>query len=226
MNFATIDNVKKARGALAENGYLLLDQRYDEKSCNSIIDFIDTYDSEVDTELKYAGSELRIWSAQKKHELLGQFHNECNLFVSCLTQQDAEAFTLLAIRNKPIADQALVPGRWHLDSLRRQLKVFLFLNGSTADSGPLEILAGTHRPGFKYSEFVKGTFGAPWQFVRKKRRGYEQLSEQFIDNVTGTFQSVPMICEPGTILVCDTSAIHRARPCTAGTRYALTSYFR
>ena len=50
------------------------------------------------------------------------------------------------------------------------------------------------------------------------------LSRKLVAEFLGTLALV--FCGPGTAVVVDTSAIHRARPCIEGTRYALTAYFR
>ena len=39
------------------------------------------------------------------------------------------------------------------------------------------------------------------------------------------YRPVSVICKAGTMMVADTSAIHRARPCLEGSRYALTTYY-
>ena len=127
--FLTLSNVISARAAIKSVGYFAIENIYDKELCGKIIDIIDTIGPDEKTEINFAGTELRIWDSQKRHPLLSKFNEDCNIFMSCMTGTDSEAFTLLAIRNRPLesADEASKKGRWHLDSFKQQLKIFLFL---------------------------------------------------------------------------------------------------
>ena len=226
--FLNLMNVQNARKALKADGYLIINNCYSRDVCQSIIKSIDDHKPDDQTEINYAGTEMRIWDAQQRDRLLDHFYQECNMFMSCLLRSHTEAFTLLAIRNHPLdaSDESSSVGRWHIDSFRKQLKIFLFLTDTTEVSGPFEFLPKTHTKSFKLWMLCNGSYFKASDIVTGKR-GYARLVDTWVHRLgTKGYSPVPVICKAGTILVIDTSAIHRARPCLQGTRYALTAYYR
>ncbi len=115
--FLTPENARRARSALAADGYLLIADGYDPQACREIVSFIDDYALADNTEVNYGGTELRIWDAQAKHPLLARFMEQCDRFLTDVAGEEMRAHTLLAIRNRALdpADQRSTMGRWHLD---------------------------------------------------------------------------------------------------------------
>jgi hypothetical protein len=227
ISFANPDNIALARTAVRRTGVTLFPSVVDPAVCRAIIDAMNTEPIAQRTEVNYGGSELRIWDAQRHHELLARFAEECDQFVSGMEQKPTKAYTLLAIRNRPIAglEPSLSRGRWHIDSFRRQLKVFLFLSDTSEATGPFEFIPNTHRQLFKLQMLMKGAYISPTDLLRGGR-SYSKLQESLIEQfVQKGATPTPVICKAGTVMVIDTSAIHRARPCLEGERYALTAYF-
>jgi Phytanoyl-CoA dioxygenase (PhyH) len=228
-----LENVRGARRALGTDGYFTIEDAYPVSLCREVIDIIDSHVPDAPdqrSEVKYAGTELRIWDAQKRHALLQGFYDQCNVFTAAMTGMDVEADTLLAIRNRTLgsSDQKSRLGRWHIDSFRRQLKVFLFLTDTTEESGPFEFVPRTHAAGFKAQMLARGIYFRPSDFLsRKGARAYQRIDESVVEGLSKSgFVPMPFLCKAGTALVVDTSSIHRARPCSAGARYALTTYCR
>jgi Phytanoyl-CoA dioxygenase (PhyH) len=226
--FENLDNIRLARKALVADGFYILAGQYASNTCREIQTFIESYPIDGECETLYGGTELRIWHAEKKHDAIAAFHDQCSVFLSCLLHRDVEAFTTLAISNRSLGDGNgdATRSRWHLDSVFRQLKVFLFLNGTTERSGPLELLPGTHRRSFKIQQLCIGALMTPQQVLNGRTRRYQRLDDDWVSRIQARHPSRPVLCGPGTAVVVDTSAIHRARPCVEGARYALTAYFR
>ena len=225
--FTKDSHVQAARVAVKEDGYLLIEDGYDAGDCREIVQWMDEHVPVEGDEVNYGGSELRIWHAHQKGSRLKDFLASCDQFLSDMEQTDRSAYNLLAIRNRALSpeDARSRVGRWHLDSFRRQYKIFLFLDDVTTDSGPLEFIPGTHRPVFKARGLAAGQYLRPSDFVKGKRT-YQSIDEGWIDKLsTRGYEPTPVVCKGGTVLIIDTSAIHRARPCLAGTRYALTAYY-
>jgi hypothetical protein len=229
-NLLRLENIRGARRALKTNGYFTIEGAYPVGLCREFIDIIDSHVPDQRTDVNYAGTELRIWDAQKHHSLLNDFYDQCNVFTAALTGMDVEADTLLAIRNRTLeaSDQTSRVGRWHIDSFRRQLKVFLFLTDTTEQSGPFEFVPRTHAGGFKVQMLARGVYFRPGDLLsRTGARAYARIDETVVEGLSKSgFAPMPSLCKAGTALVIDTSSIHRARPCTAGARYALTTYCR
>lgn len=236
-HFLDLNNIQNARKAIKESGFYLVENAYPQEFCRSVIEFMNNHknDNQIEnkkfagTEMNYAGTELRVWEAHKKDPLLQRFYQECNLTMSSLLRKDVEAFTVLAIKNQMIDpfDESLKKGRWHIDSFLRQLKIFLFLSDTTEQSGPFEFIPKTHTKSFKLRRLCSGVYIKPADLLSGGKRAYQCLNDVWIDKLSANgFKPAPVICKAGTILIIDTSAIHRARPCIQGSRYALTTYFR
>lgn len=223
-----LDEVEKAKQSLKKNGLYVIDKVYDQTFCHDAITFMDTYQQD-DIDWHYANTETRIWNAEKKSPLLAQFYQACNLVMTRLLQKEVAASTLLAIRNKALdpADVSLTKGRWHLDAFSKQLKIFLFLTDTTEESGPFEFLPKTHTKFFKYRTLLKGIYIKPSNLWSGGKRAYQKLDDEWIEKLKKKgFESTSFLCKAGTVVIVDTSAIHRAKPCISNVRYALTAYYR
>ena len=220
-------NLDRARLSLQNQGFFLIENAFDESFCQDVVQFIDSYSTSNDTEINYAGSELRIWDSHQKSALLGHFFQACNQSLPTLLKSQVKPKTLLAIRNKAIDSKAsqLQLGRWHLDSFFNQIKIFLFLSNTSEQSGPFEFIPRSHRFPFKLGMLCKGKYIKPMDLLKRKR-GYAAFEDSFIDHLSNEgYPAKAVLCSAGTLMVVNTSAIHRARPCLQGSRYALTAYY-
>lgn len=226
--FVTLANVKSAREALASDGCLVVEDVYSRDACGEIIEWMDSDAAGEGGERNYGDSELRIWDSHRKHPLPARFHDESNVFMSCVLNTDMEAYTLLAIRNRAIQRDATQHqlGRWHIDSFRRQYKTFLFLVDVDDARGPFEFIPRTQNPRFKRTMAMKGSYFRPSDLFTGKR-AYAQIADDHVERLAADgYAPRAAVCRAGTVMIVDTSAIHRARPCFEGTRYALTTYYR
>lgn len=219
------EDLALARQQLAGQGFSFLKTRMSDAACAQVKQFIDAF-PEAQSEINYGGTEKRIWSAQTHDAQLREFSAFADGLLSRLFSAQAQTKTVLAYRNHPVPQEpGLTLGRWHLDSLKNQYKVFCFLTRTTPDSGPLELVPGTQRAGFKALPLLTGQFIAPSDIGTDKRK-YQKLDETWVDRqIQRQGGTMPLLCEAGSIVVVDTSAIHRARPCRAAERYALCVYY-
>lgn len=208
-----------------QKGFALLPAHLDEGFCAPIRAFVDAFDP-AQSEINYGGSEKRVWMAHEKDAAIAEFRTFADGLLSALYGKQVTSRDTLAIRNLPVEQKPdLIKGRWHLDSLRTQIKVFAFLTGVTERSGPLEVIPGTHRGGFKALHVMDGQLLKLADF-RGSNRKYQKLDDAWVDRMAkAAGGEKPLTCPAGTVAVVDTSAIHRARPCLEANRYALTSYY-
>lgn len=186
--------------------------------------FIDSFDVSR-SEINYGGTEKRVWMAHEKHEAIAAFRRFADELLSRMYGQRIASRNTLAIRNLPVEPApGLIDGRWHLDSLRMQIKVFAFITDVNERSGPLEIVPRSHRWSFKLPHLIGGKLVQLSDF-RGGNRKYQRLDDDWVARISAAGGSQPLVCPAGTVAVVDTSAIHRARPCLEGHRYALTSYY-
>lgn len=195
--------------------------------CDIIKGEIDALVAAPNTEINYGGSEHRVWKANEKSAEIEEFREFSDKVMSSVEKEEKAAFNILAIRNRtlPGEDAELIQGRWHLDSFRRQLKIFVFLTDVTEESGPFEMIPGSQRSMFKVRHALKGDFLKP-QDILNGSRNYQHLKENLIERIVASgHKRKAFIVKAGTIAMVDTSCVHRARPCLKGERYVLTSYY-
>jgi hypothetical protein len=216
------------REALGNRGYFLFEGRIDSGTCADLRKRIDALSANEDAEINYAGSEHRVWHAAKKDAAFAPIEGLSNAFMPHLYGRPSKALNVLAIRNRPAPPEAeRFDVRWHIDSFRKQLKLFAFLTDVDEDSGPLEYVPGTQRPLFKYRNALKLGYYTLRDLKPEIRgkRSWQRIHDTTIEKVRAMgFQPQPMTVPAGSLLLVDTSALHRARPCRSGERYAVTIY--
>lgn len=111
-------------------------------------------------------------------------------------------------------------GGWHRDSFLPQYKAICYLTDVSAENGPFEYVPGSQKLKKKFL----------YDFRSRLRRGpitprYEQ---EEVDEYCRMFHVTPRIftAPRGTVLVVDSSGLHRGRPIKQGIRYALTNYYK
>jgi len=220
----------RVREAIDSRGYFLFERRIDQSVCADLRQRIDRLSEVGDAEINYAGSEYRIWHAAQKDEAFASIEAISNFCMPRLYGRPSKAFNVLAIRNRPAPPEAeRFDLRWHIDSFRRQLKLFAFLTDVGEDNGPLEYVAGTQKKSFK----ARNALGLGYYTLRdlkpanRGKRSWQRIHDATIARVNAMgYPAEPLAVPAGTLALVDTSALHRARPCLTGERYAVTIYHR
>lgn len=218
------------RDKLCCDGVYIAEGIYSGAFCKKVIEFIEQYPAEKDnTELNYGGTELRIWQAHQLNEFVHQFYRDSNQLISTILGQQTMAKDILAMVNAPIEPEQtrLMNGRWHIDSFSKQFKVFVFLKDVSSVAGPFEYIPYTHKLSFKWQQALLGHYFAIKNFTSKQiERKYRRLSEGWIKRLNEKgYTSKKVMVSAGTVMIVDTSAIHRASPCLGDNRYVLTAYY-
>lgn len=224
-NYIECEDIGALKKELSEHGVSILKTCMPESVCGQIKKFIDDFPEDI-AEINYGGTEKRIWSAQEHFSQIDNFSLFADKLLSTIFGKKVITKTVLAYRNLPIqSEPELTNGRWHLDSLKSQYKVFCFLTNTTENSGPLELVPGTHYSSFKVWPLLSGHLIRPWD-LGTGRRHYQKLDDTWVQRQAkrqgGT---TPLLCEAGSVFIVNTSAIHRARPCFQDNRYALSVYY-
>ena len=102
---------------------------------------------------------------------------------------------------------------WHRDSLPSQYKAFCFLTKVTDNSGAFEYYPGSHTILNKASSFFAHGTNLDYTNINNKKLSIKK-------------KSIPkkLVCEPGTLVILDTSSIHRGSPNALYSRYSFTYY--
>ena len=220
----------KCEASVKRNGYFLVENVYDDLFCNTIKQFIDNQEITKNVELNYEGTEKRIWNAHLKNDLVKEFFDDSAEFSSLMSVQHSKIQTVLACKNEPLGSKykSNQEGRWHIDSMKKMLKIFVFLTDTTESSGPFEFIPNTNGWNKLKFSLQPGFFLDIKSFIKKNvKRPYQSIDEKRINKlIKKGFKPTPVLVKKGTIMIINSAAlIHRARPCESEKRYVLTSYF-
>lgn len=108
-------------------------------------------------------------------------------------------------------------GGWHKDSYGKQYKSILYLNDVTYENGPFELVLNSNKTFFNFNMFFKINKRFPnTRFENEEVMKLINFDQKKIMRITG---------KAGTLILVDTSLLHRGSPIKNGIRYALTNYF-
>ena len=108
-------------------------------------------------------------------------------------------------------------GGWHRDAFHGQYKALLYLTDVTEDNGPFELLPRSHH----LASVLAG--------IEKAGLGYMQnrLSDAEVCRLEELLQTSrkPITGGAGTLVLFNSSSVHRGRPIQSGERLAFTNYY-
>ena len=108
-------------------------------------------------------------------------------------------------------------GGWHRDSFTNQFKAIIYLSDVGKDNGPFQYLRGSHSLSSMICDRQRAELGVMQSRVRN-----DQISKLVDRNPA---RLMTLTGGPGTLMLADTTGLHRGMPITAGSRYALTNYY-
>lgn len=164
--------------------------------------------------------DARLYGAERASPMVREFHADAALLALARAWRGPDVvngMTLAAaLVHRPGVRASSGPG-WHRDGWFRQVKAFVFLTDVSDANGPLQVIAGSHRAAVRARDMQR-------HGQRFKQYGFEDGE---IDRLLAAEPGrlVTATGPAGTLVVADTSAIHRGRPIEAGCRYALTNYY-
>ena len=108
-------------------------------------------------------------------------------------------------------------GGWHRDSFYSQYKALLYLTDVTSDNGPFELLPRSHHLRSVLIGIKKGGL----KYMQNRISDAEVCRlEELLSTPRKTFTE-----KAGTLVLFNSSSIHRGRPIQLGERFALTNYY-
>lgn len=140
-----------------------------------------------------------------------------NVASSCLGATSRAAFTLGA-RLDATPNNPGSGGGWHRDSPHRQIKAMVYLSDTDEENGPFQLIADSE----KINSVLRD------DRIAGKEYGSVRWTEPEVEKVlkmTDVGRLRTLTAKAGTVLIFDSSTIHRGRPIIKGTRYAITNYY-
>ncbi len=166
-----------------------------------------------------AKADQRVYGANNASQLIASFAND-EVLASVASAYNREptrtAFTLAARMPAMTGNQGSGEG-WHRDAFLRQFKAIIYLSDVGPDNGPFQMIRDSHR-----RSHVLGDMKA----AKLKYMQY-RLDDQDIARILTSEPDrlITYTAPAGTLILVDTSTVHRGMPIKAGTRYALTNYY-
>lgn len=205
------------------NGVSVVENYFSKEKCDQIIGEIDRMIEEEQANIwkdKW-GADTRIYAAHQHSELIKEFHHDPFL------KRIGETYVNSPILNSHTLGARLIPkesnpgsgGGWHRDSVYKiQYKSIAYLTDVNEDNGPFEYLLGTQNKKSIYQSILKNHYNA-----HQNRMTASQIKDFLETNKQ--YQSKIFTAKKGSLILVDTSGIHRGMPIRSGKRYALTNYF-
>ena len=109
-------------------------------------------------------------------------------------------------------------GGWHRDNFTRQFKTMVYLSDVGPDDGAFQIVERSHH----FSQSLRDNYAL------KQKYGDSRMSHEAVMDMlaaTGESRLHTLTAKAGTVLLFDSSTVHRGSPIRHGERLALTNYF-
>lgn len=166
------------------------------------------------------GADLRVYGTEHASGVARQFHdNPFLLEVGRVYRRGPLTnFSTLGARLTAKPGNIGSGQGWHRDAFHFQYKAMLYLSDTGPDNGPFQILPGSHRPLRVVRDTLVGRLDKP----PSSRIRTEQIARLLAAEPD---RALSLPGAAGTVILFDSSTIHRGMPIHTGVRYALTNYF-
>src|SRR5258708_22216276 len=134
------------------------------------------------------------------------------------SRRELTAFSTLAGRIEAKPGNLGSGQGWHRDAFHFQFKAMVYLTDVDADHGPFQIMEASHHGARIFADTVRG------RLPRSPRT--RVTADQAQRLLAASSHPLKTFCAPaGTLILFDSSTIHRGAPVNTGIRYALTNYY-
>ena len=206
---------------LKKKGYVVIKNYLSKQKCDEIKDLIDNFINNR-PDLIWTDkdkSDFRINGAENISDAIAslELNNFTRMIGSKYLSQDLILFMIMANKTIFKANNEGSGGGWHKDSNADQFKSILYLNDVGESNGPFELLEKSNTDLLSLQMFIK----------LKKRFSNTRFSSNEIGQISNEQKKdiIKIKADAGTLIMVNTSMIHRGSPLKKGVRYAITNYF-
>ena len=203
-----------------KNGYTVIRNFFDNELCQACINDMDMmFETKKEFVHKSEYADSRIFGAEDLSKNIKKFaddlflHKIANAYNAVPT---SNGFTL-AGKIEATGHKFGSGGEWHRDSYFRQFKSLLYLTDVDLDNGPFQVIHRSHQS----KQISIDTKNADLESMQCSFN--QGIVEKILDESPDRLKT--LTGKAGTLVLVDTSIIHRGIPLKTGQRYALTNYF-
>lgn len=208
--------------SLRRDGYFVLKDYYTADRCRFIRDEIDRIirDQPGSIQKDPFGADFRIFGAENASGAIRGFHDDSRLLGIGQDYRRAPLgnFSTLAARLTATPANIGSGQGWHRDAFHFQFKSMLYLSDVSPENGPFQIFPGSHRGIDVVRDTLLGRLDPP----PASRITDDQIARLLARNPD---RAKALPATAGSLILFDSSTIHRGMPIKSGTRYALTNYY-
>jgi len=205
---------------IKKKGYVVIPDFFDKNQCELCVNDMDLMfqnNKELIHESDYSDS--RIFGAEYLSENINSFatHSLLNNLANAYNAVPTDCGFTLAGKISVSGHEYGSGGPWHRDSYFRQFKSLLYLTDVDENHGPFQIISESHDKEHISSDSKTANLESmQCTFDQNTIKQIIEKEPERLHSLTG---------KAGTVVLVDTSCIHRGVPLKEGTRYALTNYF-
>ena len=199
-----------------DNGYAVIPEFFAGDSLSNLVGTMKCHFAEPRAEFSYKG-DTRHYAIENARPEVACFSNNKDLINIGNRVMSRPLIKLFTLGNHLVSgSQGTSGGGWHRDSTQPQFKAMVYLTDVSEVSGPLEIIPKSHK------------FLAQYKLSKKGLLAYNQqwLSEDEVVAIEDEHERrVTVTGVAGTLVLFESSTLHRGRPIEQGERLALTNYY-
>ena len=210
-------NFSKDKAVLWLNqvGICVIDDYLSDDECNQAIDdmercLVEHKDKVQSFEAEGCGGDERLFKLENQSEIAKKFANDKFLkdVANSFCGYKSKVVQVVGGKLKHIKGKKTNSGGgWHVDSRGKQFKAMVYLSDVNKDNGPFMFIPNSADMNTDKRNDPRGT--------------------RYLDSVVESCNTNPFIvtAKKGTVILTDTSHIHRGSVIENGLRYSLTSYY-
>lgn len=208
-----------------KNGFHVISEYFDADTCTRLKKEIDGVFASHEKSLwkDEHGSDTRAFGVDRVSSIIKDTYYNDPLIVSAREhyyQLKDEHIIGVTLANKVVAVENNLGsgGGWHRDTVnKRQFKAIMYLNDVGEENGAFQYVSGTQFKKSVVNGIVKNGL----------RHNHNRFSEEEISALLKNeeLEVCTLTGKAGSLILVDTSGIHRGSPIQQGERYALTNYY-
>lgn len=228
-------NINIVLSDLKKSGYAVLESYYDKDFCDSAILNIEKKIKSLDKNKNSslgAGGDIRLFKFENISNEAKIFSNDQflrNIGDEYIGKKLSTHFVLAGKLEYSNNIKASSGGGWHRDSDGLQFKAMVYLNDVSSNNGPFLFVPNSKKKDAKRLKIKKlnSLIFYIKRFLKYQKIRDPRYSEDSISNFFKVSKQTPIeISAPkGSVVLFDSSFIHRGKIIQNGLRYSLTNYY-